>query len=258
MLVVEDVDAVRVVLCGLLEARGATVVEASTARQALELVAAHEFDVVLTDLGLPDMSGEAVIAGVRSASKGKTPVAVVSGADARALRCAIEAGAERVFKKPVDRDGLIQYLAGKHKAAAEENAPDRRTETDVTVLVIEDDSEMRALLRDVLEAAGYRVIGRTDGAALSLLVEREHFDVAIVDKELPGPNGLDLLSFLRQRLPGVPVILVTAFGGSAVRHEAARRGAYSYMEKPFRVTALLDMLATVSTRSGERGSGPPA
>jgi two-component system, NtrC family, response regulator AtoC len=128
----------------------------------------------------------------------------------------------------------------------------------VTVLIIEDDGEMRALLRDVLERAGYRVIGRKDGTALPALVERERFDAAIVDKELPGPNGLELLSFLQQRLPDVPVILVTAFGGSAVKHEAERLGAYSYVEKPFRVATILDTLATVSTRARGEEGGPSA
>ncbi|MBI2219218.1 MAG: response regulator [Candidatus Rokubacteria bacterium] len=113
------------------------------------------------------------------------------------------------------------------------------------MLIIEDDDAMRALLRDVLERAGHHVIERADGTELAALAERERFDAVILDKELPGPNGLDLLSFLRTRLPAVPVILVTAFGGLAVAKEAARRGAYSYLEKPFRVATILDTLAAV-------------
>jgi DNA-binding NtrC family response regulator len=261
LLVVDDDNAVRTILCAMLEARGATVIEAANARQALERLAAQEFDVVLTDLGLPDLSGEAVIAEVKSLSGGRTPVAVISGADARALAHAIEAGAERAFKKPIDGPSLIRYLADKRTRSVAGgtgiglNGP---TESNVTVLIIEDDEEMRALLRDVLERAGYRVIGRKDGLHLPALVDREHFDAAIVDKELPGPNGLEILSFLQQRLPSVPVILVTAFGGVAVKHEAERRGAYSYVEKPFRVTTLLDTLATVSTRARSEEAGPTA
>jgi DNA-binding NtrC family response regulator len=259
LLVVDDDNAVRTILCAMLEARGATVIEAANARQALEHLTAQEFDVVLTDLGLPDRSGEAVIAEVKSLSGGRTPVAVISGADARALAHAIEAGAERAFKKPIDGPGLIRYLVDKRtRAVAGGIGLHGLTESNVTVLIIEDDGEMRALLRDVLERAGYRVIGRKDGIHLPALVEREHFDAAIVDKELPGPNGLDILSFLQQRLPSVPVILVTAFGGLAVKHEAERRGAYSYVEKPFRVTTLLDTLATVSTRARREEAGPTA
>ncbi|HEV8586001.1 MAG TPA: response regulator [Methylomirabilota bacterium] len=115
----------------------------------------------------------------------------------------------------------------------------------MTVLIIEDDAAMRALLRDVLERAGHRVIERSDGIDLAEMVERETFDAVVLDKEMPGPSGLDLLSFLRGRLPTVPVIFVTAFGGAAVAEEAARRGAFSYLEKPFRVSAVLQTLETV-------------
>jgi CheY-like chemotaxis protein len=257
LLVVDDDDAVRAILCSMLEAHGATVVEAASARRALEHLAAQEFDVVLTDLELPDMSGESIIDEVRSVSGGRTPVAVISGADARALTNAIEAGAERAFKKPIDGAGLIRYLADKRNVAVTAwIAHERPIESIVTVLIIEDDGEMRALLRDVLEHAGYRVIGRKDGIHLPALVEREQFDAVIVDKELPGPDGLELLSFLQKRLPSVPVILVTAFGGPAVKHEAERRGAYSYLEKPFRVSTILDTLATVSTRARGEEAGP--
>lgn len=115
----------------------------------------------------------------------------------------------------------------------------------MTVLIIEDEADMRALLRDVLERERHRVIDRPDGTDLPQLVESEEFDVVILDKEMPGPNGVDLLAFLRQRCPTVPVIFVTAFGGPRVADEAMRRGAYSYLEKPFRMSTILDVLAAV-------------
>lgn len=258
VLVVEDVAAVRQVIRWMLEAEGATVVEACTGREALDLAGTQTFDVVLTDLGLPDMSGEAVITGIRSASQGRTPVGVVSGAHATALAHALEVGAERAFTKPVNRHALIRYLEDKRKVAVTGNAPARNTETNMTVLIIEDDCDMCALLRDVLERAGHRVIGRPDGIDLPALAELERFDAVIVDKELPGPNGLDLLSYLRKRLPALPVIFVTAFGGPGVAKEAARRGAYRYLEKPFSVAAILDTLAAVSMHRLRGEPGPQA
>jgi DNA-binding NtrC family response regulator len=114
------------------------------------------------------------------------------------------------------------------------------------VLVIEDDAAMRALLRDGLERAGHRVMERPDGSDIQAFLEREAFDAVVLDKEMPGPDGLDVLRLFRTRLPGVPVILITAFGGATVAEEAARRGAYSYLEKPFRMTTILDTLAAIS------------
>jgi DNA-binding NtrC family response regulator len=72
------------------------------------------------------------------------------------------------------------------------------------------------------------------------LVEVEAFDVVILDKEMPGMNGLDVLSFLHRRFPSTPVILITAFGGPHVAEESYRRGAIEYIEKPFRLPNVVD------------------
>ncbi|MBI2218678.1 MAG: response regulator [Candidatus Rokubacteria bacterium] len=114
--------------------------------------------------------------------------------------------------------------------------------TSPSVLIVEDDVQMRALLKDFLQRQGYRTIERESGVGLTTLVESEPIDAVVLDKEMPGINGLDLLSFLHRRLPDVPVVFVTAFGGRDVAAEALRRGAYRYFEKPFRVAAVVDAI----------------
>jgi DNA-binding response OmpR family regulator len=256
VLVIDDDVEVRLVMRWMLEARGATVNEARTGDEALYLMRRSRFDVVLTDLGLPDMSGAAVVLAIRAANEACTPIAVVSGADSTSLWCAREAGAERTFHKPVHWEELMLYLASKRSTGGGDQAVSAKAETRMTVLVIEDDHEMRALLCDALEVAGYRSVARPDGRELTTLAEVERFDAVVLDKELPGPDGLDLLSFLHKRLPAVPVILVTAFGGPAVAEEAANRGAYCYLEKPFRMTAILATLAAVAKRQAVRDARP--
>lgn len=111
-----------------------------------------------------------------------------------------------------------------------------------TVLVVDDDAEMRAVLRDFLESDGHRVIEGARGEDGVVAAESADIDIAIVDKEMPGIGGLDLLSFFRARRPEVPVILVTAFGGPVVAEEARRRGAACYLEKPFRFETALTVV----------------
>jgi CheY-like chemotaxis protein len=251
VLVVEDFDLFGQLTRLVLEAHGAMVTEARLGREALELAAAQTFDVVLTDFVLPDMSGEAMIIGIRAASGPETPIVVVSAALDEELARAFDAGAERVFTKPVQWDELIGYLERRTKQSPARDRLARRRETPMTVLIVEDDAAMRSLLRDLLERAGHCVIELPDGSDLPSLVERERFDAVILDKEMPGPNGLDLLSFLRTRLPAVPVIFITAFGGPTIAQEAAHRGAYGYLEKPFRLATILDALATISPPDAE-------
>jgi len=110
-----------------------------------------------------------------------------------------------------------------------------------SVMIVDDDAEMRALLRDALERDGFDV--REDsGDHLVPLLERRAPDAIVLDKVLARVNGLDLLSYIRQRHPGIPVIVATAFGGAEVEAEALKRGATYYIDKPFRVARLLGML----------------
>ena len=111
VLLVEDVASLRRAACLMLELEGAEVTEASTAGEATGLVSAHAFDVVLTDLGLPDLSGEAVVSAIRAASRGRVPIVVLSAAGELDLARALRAGAERAFRKPFDGEVLVRHLA---------------------------------------------------------------------------------------------------------------------------------------------------
>ena len=117
------------------------------------------------------------------------------------------------------------------------------------VMIVDDDAEMRALLRDALEREGFRVREQPAGDQLMPLVAEWLPDAVVLDKEMVGTNGLDLLRDIRRRHPGMPVVLVTAFGGAAVEAEALRLGAAYYMDKPFRVSRLLEVLRSVAGRT---------
>ena len=111
-----------------------------------------------------------------------------------------------------------------------------------SVMIVDDDAEMRALLRDVLGRDGFHVREHSSGDGLVPLLEGWTPDAIVLDKEVAGANGLDLLSYIRRRLPSTPVVFVTAFGGSEVEAEALKLGVTCYMDKPFRVARLVEVL----------------
>jgi len=113
-------------------------------------------------------------------------------------------------------------------------------------MVIDDDGEMRAVLRDFLTREGFQIHEEAGGEGVVVALESLHPAVIVLDKEMPGANGLDLLSYLTRRHPSIPVIVITAFGGPEVRAEALRRGATGYIEKPFSVAALLRALRALA------------
>lgn len=128
---------------------------------------------------------------------------------------------------------------------------DDRPRPTAQVLVVDDDDEMRALLRRTLEADGYQVTERDRGTHVVETLRGAPFDLIILDKEMPGLGGLDLLPILRREFPAVPVVFVTAFGGRQVAASALRLGAASYLEKPFKLAQLRDAINGLISRSGD-------
>jgi DNA-binding NtrC family response regulator len=119
------------------------------------------------------------------------------------------------------------------------------------VLVVDDDAEMRALLRRTLEFDGHQVTELDRGTHVVETLRGGRFDLVILDKEMPGLTGIDLLPVLRREFPKLPVVLVTAFGGRQVATSALRLGAASYLEKPFRLGQLRDTIEGIFTRSSD-------
>jgi len=107
------------------------------------------------------------------------------------------------------------------------------------ILVADDDDALRESLELVLAAEGYEVLTARDGAAALALVETQPVDVVLCDLRMPGMDGLELLPQLARKLPGVPVLLMSAYGSSDLAVEALRRGAYDYLAKPFQPSEVL-------------------
>jgi two-component system CheB/CheR fusion protein len=110
ILVIEDVPDIRDIFTILLRAEGADVVAVGTGREAAELVARREFDVVLTDLGLPDIPGDVLVRQIVGVGRKRARVAVITGYGEPYLTRARQAGADVVFLKPVEWTRILDYL----------------------------------------------------------------------------------------------------------------------------------------------------
>lgn len=111
------------------------------------------------------------------------------------------------------------------------------------VIVIDDDKEMRSLLRDFLTGEGYRVSEHSSAkAALTQLIGEEktadEVDLVITDLKMPEMTGLEFIARFKVIHSRVPVILITAFGSIESAVEATRKGAYDYIVKPFKLTEI--------------------
>lgn len=110
MLVVEDSPGVLDVLTTLLRQEGADTVGVANGRDALSAVRAHDFDVIMSDLGLPDIPGDVLIRAILDSAPRPPHVIVITGDSGPALIRAKEAGASVIFTKPPDWAQVVTYL----------------------------------------------------------------------------------------------------------------------------------------------------
>jgi two-component system response regulator FlrC len=110
-----------------------------------------------------------------------------------------------------------------------------------SVLIVEDDADLREALTDTLQAAGITAAAAGNAAEALKLLESQEIALVISDVQMPGPNGYELLASIKRARADLPVVLMTAYGTIAQAVTAMREGATDYIVKPFDAQALIDM-----------------
>jgi DNA-binding NtrC family response regulator len=116
------------------------------------------------------------------------------------------------------------------------------------VLVVDDHAAVRESVIDVLRQAGYRAEGLASAVEALPLLERESFDVVVTDLQMPAMDGLEFIRQMSLRRLPTQVIMITAHATIASAVEAMRFGAFDYLEKPFDVTRLEELVARAMER----------
>lgn len=103
------------------------------------------------------------------------------------------------------------------------------------VMVVDDDTLMREVLKALLRDEGFQVAGEArDGPSALSLVERTRPDIVCLDVNMPGMSGLDVLKSIRNRYPDIRVVMITGDSSMGTVREAVGFGAMGYIIKPFK------------------------
>ena len=117
-----------------------------------------------------------------------------------------------------------------------------------TILIADDDADIREILKDTLNSLGARIVAAANGQECLDRAETDAPDLVLLDIEMPVMNGLDVLKALRERGNGTAVIMITAYGTIERAVEAMKQGAYDFITKPFD----LDHIALTVEKALER------
>src|SRR5438552_4081441 len=122
-----------------------------------------------------------------------------------------------------------------------------------TILVVDDDMELSAGLRAVLERQGHRVLQARDGQQGKMLIYQHRPDLVILDMMMPRMGGYPVLEHFRGKTDAPPIIMITANEGSRHKAYAEYLGVVDYIRKPFAMERLLEAVARGLNRTKVEG-----
>jgi len=112
-----------------------------------------------------------------------------------------------------------------------------------SILIVDDEANLRKVLAAMLEREGYTVHAAEDGEQGLSILGCEPVDVVVTDLKMPAMDGMALLERIRERWPEIPVLLTTAYGTVDTAVAALKAGAFDYITKPFEQEEILAIVA---------------
>jgi PAS domain S-box-containing protein len=247
ILVVDDNPTNLLLITEVLTWEGCVVEPASDAASAQAMLSRRQPDLILMDIGLPGMDGLTFTRQLKADARTRSiPIAAVTasamkGDDERVFA----AGCDAYVTKPIDAHALIQTIARLLKRPISTRSivnptpatvPRPSAQADAEhVLIADDFAPNRLLLRDILEADGFRVSESSDGVEALAVLEREPVDAVVSDVLMPNIDGFRLCMEIRRnpRLKSMPFIVYTStYSSSADKALAEKVGADHYLVKP--------------------------
>src|SRR5947207_2223761 len=128
-----------------------------------------------------------------------------------------------------------------------------------TILVVDDEENIRHTLRGVLADEGFEVLEAPDGRRALELLQHAAPRLAIVDVWMPEMDGIELVERMRNQAPGVPIVVISGHGTIETAVRVIRLGAFDFLEKPFPLDALLGVVGrALGTNAAEASTAAPA
>jgi signal transduction histidine kinase/HD-like signal output (HDOD) protein/CheY-like chemotaxis protein len=133
----------------------------------------------------------------------------------------------------------VQEAREKPEPPPKKKAPPSGKDGLASILIVDDEEHIRDLLSDTLMVRGYHVETAENGLSALEIINDRRVDLMLLDMRMPVKDGLGLLDEIKEKLPGLPVIIVTGLASNEEVQEALQRGAFSCLRKPFEIDTLL-------------------
>ena len=254
-LLIEDNDLHQRQVSSFLKSLGIETFYYNQGSGAFELASRLKPDVILLDLNLPDLSGEAVLRRLKGDPQMANTVVVISSVtDDRSKFTGL--GAAGYLVKPFTLDEMRAELARLKTAAAEltpaaENKPAKNR-----VLMADDNPVILETISDFLQSNSYEVITAHDGTDLLRLAAECQPDIILADIQMPGMDGIQAIRQIRTSanpdLRKVPIIAITALAMPGDEEKILQAGANLYMSKPVSMGKLISLIPALIAAASQQ------
>lgn len=238
IVVIEDDPKTARLINTLLSAEKFEVILAADGEEGLNAVSEHRPDLIITDILLPKKDGYIICEIIRKSPDLKhIPIILLSAiyvSEADKKR-GLEIGADRFLVKPnafISKPFRANELMDSVKELLGEKRREAKETDQDTVLIVDDDLKLLRLLEFRLNDDGYRTLLAEDGYSALDTAHLEQPDLVIMDYQMPGMNGIEVLERLKEEQPETAVVLMTAYGSEKLAVKAMRQGADDYLVKP--------------------------
>ena len=262
VLAVDDLEVNRKILKHQLQSQGMTMVGAASGIEALELLRGQEqFDVAILDMHMSEMDGVELATKIRAlAHRRSLPLMMLSSMgqcdNANGLFAA-------VLSKPAKEARLFDALSSLFGVVSNANAKSAAADTNLAsnyplrILLAEDNVVNQKVALKILERMGYRTDVASNGKEAVEAVERQRYDVILMDVQMPETDGVQATAQIRELLgdqrPWIIALTANALEGDRERYIGV--GMDDYLSKPIRVAALAQALANAAIRICRQGDG---
>ena len=236
ILLVEDEEGVRKLAHDALARQGYTVLECSGGAEALDQCARHRgaIDLLLTDLVMPGLSGGELARRLQYLYPRITTLYMTGYAEDTVVHQGLVDTGVSLLRKPFTPQALTRKVR-----EILDNQPS------FTVLVVDDEADVRRVVRDILEQSGYRVYDASDGRQALAQFQDKPIDVMLTDLAVSDREGIEPTQNLRKQFPKVKIVIMSGASQGKILEVAGKLGAEATLQKPIQSQQLLETIRTV-------------
>jgi len=235
VLVIDDERMMCELLRAVLARHGHEIIMAFNGRDGIALFKQHRSRMTLLDLALPDTNGIQVLQEIRAIDP-HAAVIMLTGLATEAMEAqARQIGVLDFLRKGLSVDVLVRALERALQPPvkpSQARLTSEETSEEFSILVVDDDEEVRSLLLKFLSRRGYQVQTASNGPQALTLVEQEPPNLIILDMYMPGMSGIEFLQKLRAKPSKSDVLVLSSSQDDKLLQEALTLGAFDVMGKP--------------------------